>query len=245
MILIGIDDTDNKESRGTGFLSRQLGKLIEANSLGSVKGITRHQLYVHEDIPFTSRNSSACLAIDSENMNPLHSLCRDYLVRNSADGSDAGLAIAMYKTIPDEIIDFGLRAKREILTRSRTKELAEKHNIILEGLTGTQDGIIGSLAAVGLRKYGNDGRFIWLQGKDLRDLSGICTVEKALEDTGIDSVVDMQGNIIGANEKINVGNWVRPVIRNNKVLLIAEKISNHYEYGWKIASKDYIKSISD
>jgi len=178
-------------------------------------------------------------------MDPLHSLCRDYLMRNSADGSDAGLAIAMYKTIPDEIIDFGLRAKREILTRSRAKELAEKHNIILEGLTGTQDGIIGSLAAVGLRKYGNDGRFIWLQGKDLRDLSGICTVKKALEDTGIDSVVDMQGNIIGANEKINVGNWVRPVIRNNKVLLLVEKISNHYEYGWEIASKDYIKSISD
>ena len=42
-ILIGIDDTDNKDSRGTGYNSRQLAAAIESNNLGKVHGITRHQ----------------------------------------------------------------------------------------------------------------------------------------------------------------------------------------------------------
>ncbi len=65
-LLIGIDDTDNKESRGTGYNSRQLASAIEANGLGRVHGITRHQLFIHPDIPYTSQNSSACLDVDTE-----------------------------------------------------------------------------------------------------------------------------------------------------------------------------------
>jgi hypothetical protein len=40
-LLIGIDDTDNADSRGAGFLAHQL----EASVLGKVNGITRHQLF--------------------------------------------------------------------------------------------------------------------------------------------------------------------------------------------------------
>ena len=61
--LIGIDDTDNKESRGTGFNSRQLVAAIEVENLGHVVGITRHQLFVHPEIPYTFQNSSACLDV--------------------------------------------------------------------------------------------------------------------------------------------------------------------------------------
>ncbi|PLX22090.1 MAG: ABC transporter substrate-binding protein, partial [Marinilabiliales bacterium] len=51
---VGLDDTDNKDSRGTGFKSRQLGKLIVEKNLGEVESISRHQLFVHEKIAFTS-----------------------------------------------------------------------------------------------------------------------------------------------------------------------------------------------
>ena len=62
--LIGIDDTDNLESRGTGFRARQLGGRLAEAGLGKVRGITRHQLFVHPSIPYTSHNSSACLDVD-------------------------------------------------------------------------------------------------------------------------------------------------------------------------------------
>jgi hypothetical protein len=41
--LLGIDDTDNLESRGTGRRVRQLGDWLAANQLSVPLGITRHQ----------------------------------------------------------------------------------------------------------------------------------------------------------------------------------------------------------
>lgn len=52
--LIGIDDTDNLESRGTGFRARQLLQRLAEAGFARPLGITRHQLYVHSDIPYTS-----------------------------------------------------------------------------------------------------------------------------------------------------------------------------------------------
>lgn len=45
-ILIGIDDTDNLESRGTGHCARQLGLSLVASNLIELQSITRHQLLV-------------------------------------------------------------------------------------------------------------------------------------------------------------------------------------------------------
>ena len=60
--LIGIDDTDNLESRGTGHLARQLARLLESAISGlRIGSITRHQLLVDPRIPYTSHNSSACV----------------------------------------------------------------------------------------------------------------------------------------------------------------------------------------
>ncbi len=49
--LIGIDDTDNLESRGTGHRVRWLGDLLAREDLADIKGITRHQLLVDPRIP--------------------------------------------------------------------------------------------------------------------------------------------------------------------------------------------------
>ena len=87
-ILIGIDDTDNKDSRGTGFLSRQLAKRIQEQDLGKVKGISRHQLYVHPDIAYTSQNSSACLDVYSEKKEELEFFCAQFLKESAAVGDD-------------------------------------------------------------------------------------------------------------------------------------------------------------
>ena len=158
-VLIGIDDTDNFESRGTGFHARQLGRLIEEQNYGKVWGITRHQLFVHKEIPYTSHNSSACLKVEIQNFDLIIELCRNFLIKISASGSDAGLCIASIENINKDIIDWGLQAKKQILKKEDAHLLAEKNCIYLEGLTGEKIGVIGSLAAVGLHYYGNDGRF--------------------------------------------------------------------------------------
>jgi len=225
-------------------LSRMTGKLIADSGLGRVEGITRHQLFVHPDIPYTSKNSSACLYIETDNEGELIKECREFLLKNSADGSDAGLCLCREEFAGEEIVEWGRKAKKEVLTKQDAYSLAKRSGIYLEGLTGTKDGVIGALAAVGLRKGGNDGRFIWLKGKELRELRGVMSVRELTGITGIERVQTKDGEAPGNNDIIDPGDWIRPVLIDNKAVLIIEK-SDHEECKWKCVSKDYTKSISD
>jgi hypothetical protein len=241
---IGLDDTDNKESRGTGFKSRQLGKLIDENKLGDVLSISRHQLFVHNKIAYTSQNSSACLVVDTEKHEELKELCVDYLNSVAEVGSDAGLCFANENQISEEVLNWGNRAKKEVLYKSDAYSLAKTNNIFLEGYTGEMIGVIGALAAVGLRKGGNDGRNIWLKGTELRDLKGVYKAGELKQIINIQEIITKDSKPVCDEDRIEVGEWLRPPIITNKNTIIVEQ-GNNENYEWKSVSKDYIKSISD
>ena len=244
-LLIGIDDTDNKESRGTGFLSRQLAKRIEAHGIGQVRGITRHQLFVHKDIAYTSQNSAACLHAVTEREQELVRFCGMYLKQHAADGSDAGLCIAPFRGVANEIATWGMRAKDTVLNLADAVALAAAHKVYLEGFTGSRIGQIGALAAVGLRWSGNDGRFIWLAGsKELRDFdSGTYTVNELVWEYGIDLVRATDGEIVPGNQKVKCDGWTRPILMDHLAILLVEKV-NFADYGWKTIAKEHIRSIT-
>ena len=84
-LIIGIDDTDNLESRGTGHLARQLGLGLEAAGLCRLKNIVRHQLLVSPKIPYTSHNSSASIVVDEVNdVQDVIGFSREMLLQSSA-----------------------------------------------------------------------------------------------------------------------------------------------------------------
>jgi len=244
-ILIGIDDTDNKDSRGTGFLSRQLAKQIEVKNLGKVSGITRHQLFIHPDIAYTSQNSSACLDISADKEEELRIYCENYIKKKSAIGSDAGLCIAGWDHISDTIIEWGFQAKQKVLKLDRAIELAKNEKIFLKGYTGILIGQIGALAAVGLRKCGNDGRFIWLDGPtELRELKpGIFNLEELKLNSGIENFITLNGLPLEKNCRVLCHDWIRPILKDSKPTLILEKNKND-KFEWKAATKEYIRTIS-
>lgn len=64
MIYVGLDDTDTKDSRGTGRLARSIALALSTKY--HIFGVTRHQLFVHPDIPFTSHNSSAVIHVEAD-----------------------------------------------------------------------------------------------------------------------------------------------------------------------------------
>ncbi len=194
-LLIGIDDTDNANSRGTGFLARQLAHKLEATNMGKVSGITRHQLFVDPAIRYTSQNSSACINLMCSNVNAVTDLCADHLTAYSAPGSDAGLCVASFDGVNEQIIDWGLAAKIKVLNMYNATALAKQTNIYLKGFTGNHEGIIGALAAVGLRASGNDGRFIWRRGiKELRDMkAGVFSIREIKEVLALDNISSLDG----------------------------------------------------
>jgi hypothetical protein len=240
--LIAIDDTDNLESRGTGFRARQLGAQLAEHGLAEVRGITRHQLYVHPSIPYTSHNSSACLdaVVPETGLDAAYAFCRDFLARESAEGSDAGLCFTAYDGVDEAIMEFGRAAKQRVLTRDEAHALAEARGVRLEGLTGQRIGVIGALAAVGLRRAGHDGRFIWLRG--VRELTGTWTAGALRASTGIDSVESIDGHVLADEAEVSVDPWPRPVLLNGRAVLLTEP--NGYEHertGWRILSKEAIR----
>ncbi len=170
--LLGIDDTDNLESRGTGHRVRQMADFLGQGGLARPLGITRHQLLVSPEIPYTSHNSSACLVVESTlpSTDALWEAACDFLLRESAPGSDAGLCLAAWGAVGVSVLAFGTRAKQVVLTQAEAAETARNQDLRLIGLTGTHGGIIGALAGVGLHVGGNDGRYLWLPG--LRELQG-------------------------------------------------------------------------
>ena len=171
--IIGIDDTDNAESRGTGHLARFMATALAQDF--SVHGVTRHQLLEDERVPMTAKNSCAGIIFEGEAY-PLEEIAmyaRKVMLDDFQLGSDPGLCVA--SEVPSEIIAYGQRAQHMFLRQQEPRELADAHGIYLEGLGGDEDGVIGALAAVGLVAQGSDGRYV-LVGS-IRDLEGLQPIE--------------------------------------------------------------------
>jgi tRNA(Ile2) C34 agmatinyltransferase TiaS len=191
MIYIGIDDTDNEVSRGTGLLSRNMAR--ELSEHFKVYGVTRHQHFVHESIPYTSHNSSAVIHLNEtgdEVAQRAFDLSKKMMLDDFIEGSDPGLCVATAERINSSVHVFGLDTKIKVVTQDRARAIAKNTGILLEGLGGTEDGVIGAVGGVGLAATGYDGSFL-LKGKN-RDIKGTFSIED-LKKIGIDRVMTMDG----------------------------------------------------
>lgn len=217
MIFIGLDDTDNLESRGTGHLARQIATNLASDF--HVVGVLRHQLLVDPSIRYTSHNSSKSVVLDADGKVDLAALVERVRLMMLADyqqGSDPGLCVA--RVVPPTVIEFGQRAKREVLTQAQARELAAAHGILLAGLGGDEGGVIGALAAVGLAASGEDGRYVMV-GRS-RELQGLQPVSAVLA-AGIAAVqtTDGQQVVVGLIQS----DKVRPARRGGRPVLVVEQ----------------------
>ena len=221
MIIVGIDDTDTIDTRGTNQLAREIVR--RAAGRWQCQCILRHQLLFDSRIPYTSHNGSASITLEPQTdaiTRDLIELCRHTMRDWYIEGSDPGLCVA--ETVGDEVIEFGRRCQQEIVTQEEPRKLALVCGIHLEGLGGTEGGVIGALAAVGLATAGNDGRIIqWKKWPD--DLSGLQTVE-AIRHRGI-AVRDFEDGSDVLTGMIDVGNHLRPNLRSRQAVVFAERNS--------------------
>lgn len=161
--LVCIDDTDMPGTKGTGWLAQELGELICQNTMAYVSAISRHQLFVHDDVPYTSHNSAMCfeLKLDRDDIDSVKAFIIDFLVKRSQPGSDPGLCVLPVSAAVDrqKLIAFGRDAKTRVLTKADAYTLAKNLGIHLSEHGGTGQGVVGALAGIGLRLSGDDGRY--------------------------------------------------------------------------------------
>jgi hypothetical protein len=208
-IYVGFDDTDTVDSdRGTGKLARWFeDELPESCKLW---GVVRQQLLVNDAIPFTTHNSSACAIIEAPDpsfVDEVISRAAKHIEHHFIRGSDPGLCVAHenHPALP-RLIYFGRVCATRIVTQMEALQAAS--GVHLSGHGGTNDGIIGAAAAVGLTAYGWSGRFI--EFGRLRDFPEKVSVSD-LERAGITVIsIDRDGRVPAPEDRVDTKGWLRP-----------------------------------
>jgi hypothetical protein len=233
MIYVGIDDTDTLEDPGTNQLARHIVRELADQYVGRI--IVRHQLLEDPRVPCTRKNGCASLEFEPvggwgregeppEIIRKLGKALREIIIPWCPRGSDPGLCVT--GTVPAAVIEWGGRCKRELVTQREAREIAARHKIYLEGLGGTEDGVVGALAAVGLLATRNDGRVVYLgsSGEDLYDITGQLSVTAILA-RGIEQICDVESGSPVTAGTVEVGKRLRPNFRNGRVILYASRRS--------------------
>jgi hypothetical protein len=151
---------------------------------------------------------------------------RDVMLDDFIEGSDPGIAVATSSQMVSALIAYGKDAKTMVLTQEKARTLAKNLEIRLEGLGGSQDGVIGAMAGLGLAATGNDGRF--LQKGRIREILGPCRAQDLLM-AGIDSITTLDGRIITEGMIVEKAHKsVKPSPVNSRSVLFVEERDGSY-----------------
>jgi tRNA(Ile2) C34 agmatinyltransferase TiaS len=208
-VYVCFDDTDNKDAqRGTGKLARWFEQQLPAGC--TLWGVIRQQLLVDDRIPYTSHNSSACAVVDCEDpgIRPeLIARAVAHLEKEALPGSDPGLCVACEDDPAlRDLIAFGKACTARIATQKEALQAAR--GVHLSGHGGTNDGIIGAAAGIGLTASGWVGRFIEYRG--LRNFPDQVSVE-GLEAAGLHVVsLDRDSLVPAPHDMVDTKGWLRP-----------------------------------
>jgi hypothetical protein len=143
------------------------------------------------------------------------------------EGSDPGLCVVNPQLAGrplTELTQFGRRCQRELIGQAEARSLAAAFDLPLKGLGGTEDGVIGALAAVGLAMIGDDGRVVQL-GDSAEDLSGLQSIA-TLYARGVVVRVNADQSAVTSGV-VDVGKKLRPNLRGGRFVLFVEPADDH------------------
>lgn len=225
---IAIDDTDEiGYYTSTGEICEEIKEHI-ALHYAPTTPITRHQLFLHEDIPYTSHNSSMCFTteLSRDELEDLKLFIMDYVMMKSAPSSAPGICIGFEEDIKEKenLIAYGLDAKQKLLTKESAYLMAKEQNLFLTELRGDGAGVVGALSGVALRMYGSDGR---TKGKITLNEKSMSIVE--LLSLGLfDEVRLKNGELADKKNLIVVKEYLKGVYLNHKFVLLVEEYGGFY-----------------
>lgn len=209
-IYIGFDDTDVEGAKiGTGRLARMFEAKLPQGA--RMWGALRHQLLVDPRIPYTSHNSPACVVveIDDEALIPeLIARAIAHLDELASPGSDPGLCVARDDADFADIVAFGLSCAHSLATQADAVKITAAAGVHLSGHGGTNDGIIGATAAVGLSVYGWSGRF--LEYGRLRALPNPVSVGQLRAAGILAAPVDLEARALPDDALVHTKGWLSP-----------------------------------
>ena len=242
---VAFDDTDTIDAdRGTGKVGRWFANRLPAGCRSF--GVVRQQLLVHPDVPYTSHNSAAVVIVELPPgsgtgdgppralLDELVARATDHLHDHWMEGSDPGLCVA-WDGCPAlaSLVAFGRRAAVSVVSQRQAHEAAGA-GAHLSGHGGTNDGVIGAAAGVGLTAGGWNGRFIELDagGRLLRDFPDPVPIGE-LEAGGIAvSALDRDAPVPLPDDLVVTNGWLRPRLWGGRAVLPVERLDDVRDRRW-------------
>ncbi len=216
-VYAAFDDTDVIDAEfGTGKLVRMLEPKLPDGA--RMIGVVRHQLLVADDIPYTSHNSPACAILEMESpelIQPLIEIAAEHLESLASPGSDPGLCVAGAADVNQGLMDFGRQAGVRKVSQREARDAVG--DIWLSGHGGTNDGIIGAAAAVGLTAHGWEGRFIEYGG--LRDMPDPISVAALQAADILPMTLERNVQPPAPGDMIDTQGWLRPRLCGGRAVL--------------------------
>ena len=218
--VIGVDDTDDPESGGTGPLVRALAVRVEDEGFGSSLGVTRHRLLESAKIASTGRNSALALTVETERgFDEMEDYAVAFVREFAERGADPGVAVLSRHSDMPHILAFGRRSQQEVMKLPDAELFASEGNVRLRALGAKQRGTIGALAAAGLRAGGGDGHYIALRG--LEDVRGRVTAGQIRTATAIAKVLDeASGEELDRDDGVDAGEGLWPRLVGGEPVLL-------------------------
>lgn len=142
-LIIGIDDTDNKEKGATWHLALRIAK--------KQKNFLEHKIIqLNPNVKEKTKNCVSTAVSFAVKENEEEKLIENFKKEVEKETLSKNTTIAIFRgiKIPKELKNFGKRAKNEILKIEQAKKIAKKYNIEIIEITGKR-GIIGSVSAIG------------------------------------------------------------------------------------------------
>ena len=232
-VYICVDDTDDMtKSTSTGKIADLIAKELARLGGRMEKGITRHQLLLHDDIDYTSHNSSMCMVIDIDGVDipEMPEVAEKVLKENMADTADPGLCFCRLDQLehPELLIAYGKRAQNEVIQKQEAYDMAcQLGGTYLTEHGGTGCGVIGALAGVGLRLSGCDG--VFRGNKNAEFKNKVYTVAQWRELTDIELFLDFDGNVLNEEDVVQVGDQLKTLLVDHKNALVSTKQGEIYK----------------
>ncbi len=235
---VAFDDTDTLDcGRGTGKLARWFADELPAKCKQIM--VVRQQLLHSPDVPMTSHNSSLCCIIEApDNLvyNELIDRGISHIKKHFVEGSDPGFCVASETDNFETLINFGLKCTATKVSQAEAIKAAK--DIHLSGHGGTNDGIIGAAAAVGLTFLGESGRIV--DYANIRELPHQITAGYLRKLNIFPISVNRHAEYIPDNHIIDNQGSLRPHLWNKKLIVPVIAVNNNI---WQTISvkKEYYK----
>jgi methanogenesis imperfect marker protein 11 len=144
-VILAVDDTDTKEKGASWSLMLRIARSC------TIGHLLEHKIVqLNPNVPEKTTNCvsvGVSFAVAEGEVEKLVPFFTENL-RKETFSQQTTLAVYIGLKVPDEVVEYGLRAKKEIFKKEQAKEVADRNGVRIIEVTGSR-GTIGAVAGIG------------------------------------------------------------------------------------------------